>query len=67
MGCRVLSWRLSNTLDTDFCIEALDEALHRHGAPKIFNTDQGSQFTSEAFTGVFKNNGIATRTDGKGR
>ena len=64
---RVLSWRLSNTLDTDFCIEALDEALQRYGAPQIFNTDQGSQFTSEAFTGVLKNNGIEISMDGKGR
>ncbi|PCI88765.1 MAG: hypothetical protein COB24_02050 [Hyphomicrobiales bacterium] len=44
--CRVLSWRLSNTMEVDFCIEALNEAIHRFGAPKIFNTDQGSQFTS---------------------
>ena len=51
---RVLSWRVSNTLDTDFCIEALEEALQRFGTPEIFNTDQGSQFTSEAFTGVLK-------------
>ena len=48
---RVLSWRLSNTLDASFCIEALEEALRRYGAPDIFNTDQGSQFTSERFTG----------------
>jgi len=46
----VLAWRLSNTMDTRFCIDALDEALARYGAPRIFNTDQGSQFTSEAFT-----------------
>ncbi len=64
---RVLSWRVSNTLDTDFCIEALEEALQRFGAPDIFNTDQGSQFTSEAFTGVLKENGIAISMDGKGR
>jgi putative transposase len=64
---RVLSWRVSNTLDTDFCIEALDEALKRYGAPEIFNTDQGSQFTSEAFTGVLKDNGIDISMDGKGR
>ena len=55
---RVLSWRVSNTLDTDFCIEALEEALQRFGAPEIFNTDQGSQFTSEAFTDVLKSHGI---------
>ena len=64
---RVLSWRVSNTLDTDFCIAALEEALQRYGAPDIFNTDQGSQFTSEAFTGVLKNHGIAISMDGKGR
>ena len=64
---RVLSWRLSNTLDTDFCIEALEEALRRFGAPEIFNTDQGSQFTSEAFTGVLKDRGIDISMDGNGR
>ncbi len=64
---RVLSWRVSNTLDTDFCIEALEEALQRFGAPEIFNTDQGSQFTSEAFTGVLKDHGIKISMDGKGR
>ena len=63
---RVLSWRVSNTLDTDFCIEALDEAIQRHGAPEIFNTDQGSQFTSEAFTSLLKTNGIEISMDGKG-
>ena len=51
---RVLSWRLSNTLDTSFCTEALEEALQSYGTPEIFNTDQGSQFTSEAFTGILK-------------
>lgn len=64
---RVLSWRLSNTLDSDFCVEALEEALERHGAPEIFNTDQGSQFTSEAFTDVLKEHEIAISMDGKGR
>lgn len=64
---RVLSWRVSNTLDTDFCIEALEEALQRFGAPEIFNTDQGAQFTSEAFTSVLKDHGIAISMDGKGR
>ena len=64
---RVLSWRVSNTLDTDFCIEALEEALQRFGAPEIFNTDQESQFTSEAFTGVLKSHGIDISMDGKGR
>jgi len=64
---RVPSWRLSNTLDTDFCLEALQGALRRFGAPEIFNTDQAAQFTSEAFTGVLKNQGIQIRMDGKGR
>jgi putative transposase len=64
---RVPSWRLSNTLDTDFCLEALQEALRRFGAPEIFNTDQGAQFTSEAFTGVLKDHGIQISMDGKGR
>jgi putative transposase len=64
---RVLSWRVSNTLDTEFCIEALEEALQRFGAPEIFNTDQGTQFTSEAFTDVLKDHGIDISMDGKGR
>jgi putative transposase len=64
---RVLSWRVSNTMDTDFCIEALEEAIQRFGAPEIFNTDQGAQFTSEAFTGVLKNHDITISMDGKGR
>jgi putative transposase len=64
---RVLAWRVSNTLDTDFCIEALQEAIQRFGAPEIFNTDQGAQFTSDAFTGVLKDHGIAISMDGKGR
>jgi putative transposase len=63
---RVLSWRLSNTLTTDFCIEAVQEAIHRYGAPEIFNTDQGSQFTSIEFTQLLKDNGIAISMDGKG-
>ena len=63
---KVLSWRLSITMDTAFCIEAVEEALERHGKPEIFNTDQGSQFTSEAFTGLLKNNGIAISMDGRG-
>jgi len=61
----VLSWRLSNTLDTDFCVEALEEAL-RKGIPETFNTDQGSQFTSEAFTGLLERHGIEVSMDGKG-
>ena len=64
---RVLSWRVSNTLAPDFCIAALEEALQRFGAPEIFNTDQGSQFTSEAFTDVLKAHAIAISMDGKGR
>ena len=64
---RVLSWRVSNTLDTEFCIEALEEAVQRFGAPEIFNTDQGSQFTSEAFTDVLKAHSIEISMDGKGR
>jgi len=64
---RVLSWRLSNTLDTRFCVEALKEALFKYGAPEIFNTDQGCQFTSEAFTSVLKTWNIRISMDGKGR
>jgi putative transposase len=63
----VLAWRLSNTLDTAFCLEALDEALARHGRPEIFNTDQGAQFTSAAFTGRLDEAGIAISMDGRGR
>ena len=57
----VLAWRLSNTMDTGFCIAALDEALARHGTPKLFNTDQGAQFTSAAFTGKLEAAGIVIR------
>jgi putative transposase len=64
---KVLSWRLSNTLDTEFCVEALREALHHYGTPEIFNTDQGCQFTSEAFTQVLKDAGVQISMDGKGR
>src|SRR4030088_2491153 len=60
----VLAWRLSNTMDAGFCIAALDEALARHGTPKIFNTDQGAQFTSAAFTGRLEAAGIAISMDG---
>ena len=63
---KVLAWRLSITLTADFCIEALEEALARHGRPKIFNTDQGSQFTSSDFIKVLKNAEIAISMDGKG-
>ena len=63
----VLSWRLSITLENDFCLEALDEAFCRHGAPDIFNSDQGAQFTSEAFTGRLLNQGVRISMDGRGR
>ena len=63
----VLAWRLSNTLDAGFCTEALEEALARHGTPEIFNTDQGSQFTSFAFTGRLREAGIRISMDGRGR
>jgi len=63
----ILSWRISNTLDTAFCIEALKEALSRYGAPEIFNTDQGAQFTSDAFTKVLEDNHVAISMDGRGR
>jgi putative transposase len=63
----VLAWRLSNTLGADFCVEALEEALARYGRPEIFNTDQGSQFTSDYFTGTLKRHGIRISMDGKGR
>jgi putative transposase len=64
---RVLSWRLSNTLDADFCIEALKESLVRHGKPDIFNTDQGAQFTSDDFVGTLLAAGVKISMDGKGR
>jgi putative transposase len=64
---RVLSWRLSNTLDASFCIEALEEALARYDAPEIFSTDQGSQFTSEGFTSVLASRGVQISMDGRGR
>jgi len=63
---RVLAWRLSNTLTTDFCMEAVQEAITRYGTPDIFNTDQGSQFTSLEFTGLLKAHRIAISMDGKG-
>lgn len=63
---RVLTWRLSISMDVGFCIEAVEEALVRYGAPEIFNTDQGSQFTSIAFTGLLRENGIAISMDGRG-
>ena len=63
---RILSFRLSNSLTTDFCIEAVEEAIARHGAPEVFNTDQGSQFTSLDFVALLKAHGIAISMDGKG-
>jgi putative transposase len=64
---KVLAWRLSNTMDADFCVAALEEAIARYGRPEIFNTDQGSQFTSFAFTDLLKASGIRISMDGKGR
>jgi len=63
---RVLSWRVSITMEAAFCVETLEDAMARHGKPEIFNTDQGSQFTGAAFTGVLASNGIAISMDGKG-
>ena len=64
---KVLAWRVSNTMDADFCVDALEEAISSYGAPDIFNTDQGAQITSDAFTGVLKAAGIRISMDGKGR
>lgn len=64
---KVLAWNLSNTMDVQFCLDALDEALQNHGTPEIFNTDQGAQFTSEAFTDRLKKAGVRISMDGKGR
>jgi len=64
---KVLSWRISNTMEVDFCIEALNEAIYRFGPPEIMNTDQGSQFTSFAWTDRLKRVGIRISMDGKGR
>ena len=63
---RILSWRLSNTMDAGFCIDALEEAIEVHGCPQIFNSDQGSQFTSEEFTKILKGHNIQISMDGKG-
>ena len=63
---KVLSWRVSITMDVHFCLEALEEAIDVHGVPEIVNTDQGSQFTSQAFTGLLKQHGIRISMDGKG-
>ena len=64
---RVLAWRLSNTMESSFCVDALEEALSRYEAPEIFNTDQGAQFTAEVFTSVLRQRGIKISMDGKGR
>ena len=64
---RVLSWRISNSMEAEFCVDCLEEALRIHGKPEIFNSDQGSQFTSEAFTGVLTREGIVISMDGRGR
>jgi putative transposase len=64
---KVLAWRLSNTMEADFCVAALNDAMDAHGRPEIFNTDQGSQFTSEAFTGALADAGIRISMDGRGR
>ena len=63
---RVLSWRVSNTLEADFCVAALEDAIDAYGPPEIFNTDQGSQFTSLAFTGLLKDKGVRISMDGRG-
>lgn len=64
---KVLSWRISNTMDVVFCVDCLEEALQRYGAPEIFNSDQGSQFTSEAFLSVLKEHDVQISMDGRGR
>jgi putative transposase len=64
---KILAWKLSITMETNFCVEALQEAIQKHGTPEIFNTDQGVQFTAEAFTSVLKNNKIQISMDGRGR
>ncbi len=63
---RVLSWQVSITMEVEFCLDAVEEALARHGKPEIFNTDQGNQFTSAAFTGLLLENAIAISMDGRG-
>ena len=64
---KVLSWRISNSMEAVFCVDCLEDALRSHGTPEIFNSDQGSQFTSDAFTGVLKREGITISMDGRGR
>jgi putative transposase len=64
---RVLAWRISNSMDASFCVDCLEDALRHQGKPEVFNGDQGSQFTSDAFTGVLKREGVAISMDGRGR
>jgi putative transposase len=64
---KILSWKISNTMESNFCVEALEEAIRSYGCPEIFNTDQGSQFTSDKFTGTLKTNHIQISMDGRGR
>ena len=64
---KVLSWRISNSMDASFCVDCLEDALRHHGKPEVFNSDQGSQFTSAAFTDVLKRKGVAISMDGRGR
>ena len=64
---KLLSWRLSNSMDASFCVDCLEDALRQHGKPELFNSDQGSQFTSTAFTDVLKREGVAISMDGRGR
>ena len=64
---KVLSWQLSNTMDTQFCLDALDEAIRKYGKPEIFNTDQGSQYTAKAHVDILKSHDIQISMDGKGR
>lgn len=64
---KVLSWRISNSMDAAFCVDCLEDALREYGKPEIFNSDQGSQFTSHAFTGVLKREGVSISMDGRGR
>ena len=64
---KVLSWRISNSMDASFCVDCLEDALRSHGTPEVFNSDPGSQFTSEAFTGVLKRQGVTISMDGRGR
>lgn len=64
---KVLSWRISNSMDASFCVDCLEDALRSHGTPEVFNSDQGSQFTSDAFTGVLKREGVTISMDGRGR